>query len=476
MHYSSKVKIIITFFDIALAISSPYAAWIARGIFVGQHNIPYDFNFYAIISAISTLVCIRFSGASSFSWRFYSVTDAIVSASGILVGIIIAVIGAFIFDRLGSVPRSLLLIHIFIQIFSFVGIRYICKRYFESSNSVHRRPSYALLVGCNQVSYIYIRAVESISRGSLKIIAALTHDPSMIGHRIRGISIISIFNNIDDVLGQYKIRGIDISRIVVTANENEISPRTLEYILDAARRHNVNVSDIHFLFSEVAGTIGLDDDFGVDEIQLRGYFWGVKRVIDIIAAFFLLLFLLPVFIVTTILVWLDVGSPMFFWQQRPGRHGKMIRVYKFRTMKDSVRSDGVPLPDHLRTSKMGLLLRKLRLDELPQLWNIIIGDMSFIGPRPLLFADQPEEMSQRLAVRPGISGWAQVNGGKLVSPEQKRALDLWYISHASLFLEIKIAILTLVVMIKGDVERPNNISTAVQWLQEQEHSISIDNY
>lgn len=469
-----RVKLALTIFDFFLAFLAPFLAWLVRNFFVGLQDIPSGFYFYALTSAISTLILLRLGGASRVAWRFFSVPDAISSGVGISLGIFIAATGSFIFNRLDGVPRSLLFIHVLLFIIGFVGVRFVIKRYSELYTPFRRRPTYALMVGCNQIAYVYVRAVESISSGSLKIIAALTHDPSMIGHRIRGINIVSIFDNIEEVIGQYKIRGIDISRIVIAANETEISSMSLDKIFDVANRHQLVISDIHLIFSEVAGPVGLDDDFDVDEIRLRGAFWGVKRFLDIVGALGLLVLIFPLYAATAYLVWRDVGKPLLFWQERPGRHGKMIRVFKFRTMKDAVGADGIPIPDDKRTSKTGLLLRKLRLDELPQLWNIVIGDMSFIGPRPLLFVDQPEEVSQRLAIRPGISGWAQVNGGKLVSPEEKRALDLWYISHASLFLELKIVFLTLLVMLRGDIERPQAVKEAVDWLRTQEFSVSLD--
>lgn len=468
------IKLALKIYDVVLAFSGPFLAWLVRNFFVGLHDIPFGFYFYALASALSTLVLLRISGASRVAWRFFSVPDAIAAGIGISTGIVLAAVGSFIYNRLDGVPRSLLFIHVFIHIIGFVGARFILKRYSEAYIPVRRRPTYALLIGCNQISYVYIRAVESISSGSLKIIAALTHDPSMIGHRIRGINIVSVFDNIEEVLGQYKIRGIDISRIIIAANEYEISSKSLDKILVVANRHQLSVSDIHLIFSEVAGPVGLDDDFDVDEIRLRGAFWGVKRTLDIVGALGLLVLIFPLYAATAFFVWRDVGKPLLFWQERPGRHGKMIRVFKFRTMKDALGSDGVPIPDDMRTSKTGKILRKLRLDELPQLWNIVIGDMSFIGPRPLLFIDQPEEVSQRLAIRPGISGWAQVNGGKLVTPEEKRALDLWYISHASLLLELKIALLTIIVMLRGDVARPQAVQEAVNWLRNQESAVSLD--
>lgn len=468
------VKFALKIFDLILAFAGPFLAWIVRNFFVGLHYIPDGFYFYALASALSTLALLRVSGASRVAWRFFSVPDAIAAGVGISTGIVLAAVGSFIFNRLDGVPRSLLFIHVFIHIIGFVGARFVLKRYAEAYIPVRRRPSYALLIGCNQISYVYIRAVESISSGSLKIIAALTHDPSMIGHRIRGINIVSLFDNIEEVLGQYKVRGIDISRIIVAANEYEMSPKSLDKILSVASRHQISVSDIHLIFSEVAGPVGLEEDFDVDEIRLRGAFWGIKRCFDVVGALGLLVLIFPLYFATAFIVWRDVGKPLLFWQERPGRHGKMIRVFKFRTMKDALGSDGVPVQDDMRTSKTGKFLRKLRLDELPQLWNIIIGDMSFIGPRPLLFIDQPEEVSQRLAIRPGISGWAQVNGGKLVSPEEKRALDLWYISHASLLLELKIVILTIFVMFRGDIARPQAVQEAVDWLRNQESAVSLD--
>lgn len=461
-------------FDVFLAIAAPFFAWFTRNFFVGLYEIPVGFYFYALITAILTLVFLRLLGVTRVAWRFFSVPDAINAGTAIIIGIVVASVVFFIYNRLEGVPRSLPFIHVFIQIVGFVGVRFVLKRYAEVKIGVQRRPTYALLVGCNQIAYVYVRAVESISCGSLKIVAALTHDPSMIGHRIRGINIVSLFDNIDEVLGQYKMRGIDIRRVVIAANENEISIKSLDKIFDVINKHDLAVSDIHLMFSEVAGPFDLIDDFDVDEIRLSGSFWGFKRIFDIVASLFLLLLISPVYAVTALIVWNDVGKPLLFWQERPGRHGKMIRVFKFRTMRDAVNADGFPVRDDIRTSNIGLLLRKLRLDELPQIWNILIGDMSFVGPRPLLLIDQPAEVSQRLAIRPGITGWAQVNGGKLVSAEEKRALDLWYISHASLFLELKIIFLTFLVIFRGDVTCPQAVRQAVVWLRNQETSVALD--
>jgi lipopolysaccharide/colanic/teichoic acid biosynthesis glycosyltransferase len=148
------------------------------------------------------------------------------------------------------------------------------------------------------------------------------------------------------------------------------------------------------------------------------------------------------------IVLLDVGSPIFFWQRRVGINGQGFHIHKFRTLRPTHDDQGRSTAD--RVSRIGALVRKSRLDELPQLLNVLVGDMSLIGPRPLLPHDQPSDATARLMVRPGITGWAQVNGGKLITPEEKNALDEWYVRNASLWLDLKIIVKTIVFMFGGE--------------------------
>jgi len=131
----------------------------------------------------------------------------------------------------------------------------------------------------------------------------------------------------------------------------------------------------------------------------------------------------------------DVGFPLIFWQQRPGLYGRPFKLYKFRTMRASHDGHRVRIPDDQRSSAVGQALRRARLDELPQLFNVLIGDLSLIGPRPLLPCDQTLEFAARLSVRRGITGWAQVNGGPIISTSDKLVLDVWYVQNASLVLD-----------------------------------------
>jgi len=172
----------------------------------------------------------------------------------------------------------------------------------------------------------------------------------------------------------------------------------------------------------------------------------IKRCFDLVASLVALLSLLPVIVVTAILVRIKLGSPVFFRQTRPGRDGRPFQMIKFRTMLDEVDEQGQPLPDSERLTSFGQFLRSSSLDELPELWNVLKGDMSLVGPRPLLMEYLPlysEEQYRRHEVRPGVTGWAQVNGRNALSWEDKFRLDVWYVDNRSLWLDLKILFLTV---------------------------------
>jgi sugar transferase EpsL len=154
----------------------------------------------------------------------------------------------------------------------------------------------------------------------------------------------------------------------------------------------------------------------------------------------------PALFIIALLVRLQLGRPVLFRQVRPGLHGKPFTIYKFRTMTDARDKNGDLLPDAQRLTKLGRFLRSTSLDELPELWNVIKGDMSLVGPRPLLmqYLDRyTHEQARRHEVKPGVTGWAQVNGRNAILWEEKFALDVWYVDHCSVFLDIRIILMTL---------------------------------
>lgn len=172
----------------------------------------------------------------------------------------------------------------------------------------------------------------------------------------------------------------------------------------------------------------------------------IKRLFDITAATTALLILSPVYAITAYKVKKNLGSPVIFKQTRPGLNGKPFEMIKFRSMKDAIDTDGNPLEDDERLTVFGKALRNSSLDELPELWNVIKGDMSLVGPRPLLMEYLPlynDEQARRHHVRPGITGYAQVNGRNTIGWNEKFALDTWYVDHQSLWLDIKILFKTV---------------------------------
>ena len=179
----------------------------------------------------------------------------------------------------------------------------------------------------------------------------------------------------------------------------------------------------------------------------------LKRLFDIIVSSISLILFSPIFLLFTYKVKNNLGSPVLFKQTRPGLNGKPFEMVKFRTMRDAVDKDGDPVPDAERLTAFGKMLRSTSLDELPELWNVLKGDMSLVGPRPLLMEYLPlytKEQAKRHNVKPGITGYAQVNGRNAISWEQKFELDTWYVENQSFWLDIHILFKTVLKVVNKD--------------------------
>ena len=179
----------------------------------------------------------------------------------------------------------------------------------------------------------------------------------------------------------------------------------------------------------------------------------LKRLFDILVSMLLIALLLPIIILVFVLIRLNMGRPALFRQIRPGLKGRLFTVYKFRTMSEQVDAAGNALPDGQRLTSLGLFMRKTSLDEIPQLFNVLTGDMSLVGPRPLLVEYLPlysPDQARRHLVRPGITGWAQVHGRNTISWQDKFSLDVWYVENASFLLDIKILCMTALKVLRRD--------------------------
>ncbi len=188
----------------------------------------------------------------------------------------------------------------------------------------------------------------------------------------------------------------------------------------------------------------------------------MKRVFDFTLALVLIVLFSPLFLIVSLLILLKMGRPILFRQQRPGYKEKIFGIYKFRTMTNERDANGELLPDAQRLLGVGKFIRSTSLDELPQLFNVLNGEMSFVGPRPLLIEYLPlynEQQKKRHDVKPGITGWAQVNGRNAISWEQKFAYDVWYVEHQSFWLDMKILWLTFLKVLKrSDVSSTTSVT------------------
>ena len=188
----------------------------------------------------------------------------------------------------------------------------------------------------------------------------------------------------------------------------------------------------------------------------------LKRILDVVIASTALVLLSPVYALVAYKVKKNMGSPVLFRQTRPGLHGQPFAMIKFRSMKDALDAAGNPLPDSERLTPFGKMLRATSLDEMPELWNVIKGDMSIVGPRPLLMEYLPlynSEQAKRHEVRPGITGYAQVNGRNAISWEKKFELDTWYVNNQSFWLDFKIMLKTVKkVLAKDDISAEGDVT------------------
>ncbi|MCI0465708.1 MAG: sugar transferase, partial [Beijerinckiaceae bacterium] len=379
------------------------------------------------------------------------------------VTIAITVIVTFGMTRLASIPRSLPAIHFFVLLALMVGWRWVqsslaLRRKVDDAQVPNQHQEHILIVGANRWTWLYSgMIIEAMSHGCRQIMAILDENPRLLGRSIHGHRVIGEIRDIDAVVDEYGVHGISIQRVVVAGPKQDIpwgSWTILERVctargialevlaerlglLDDPAREDTKCAPVCALAAELA------------VMRARPY-WRIKRACDVCVAGFSIAALTPLFLLTFIAVLLDIGRPTVFWQQRVGCDRKPLFVYKFRTLRAPFRRDGVPIPEGSRLTRIGRFLRATRLDELPQLFSVLHGEMSIIGPRPLMPEDLPASAELRLSVKPGLTGWAQVHGGKLITPREKNALDEWYIRNASLRLDIIVIVKTLMTILRGD--------------------------
>lgn len=409
-------------------------------------------------------------------WQYTSLPDVLRIVGAVTVALLMAVFVSFVLNRLEGVARSVPVIQMFLLVGGMIGSRVAVRVWHEHGNrhdvrTHDRADHYVLVVGVSRLTELYLEAAAEYGPKSLHIVGLLSDRREFHERLLRRQRILGTPEDLLKVLAQLEVHGITVNQIIVMQTFAEVSSSVREALLTVERTGSVKVAwlveRLDLTDTGISPEMSVRDfsdgelSFTSDQLSpWLGRHRYAKRVFDIAGVLVVTAFFAPVITIIALLVALDVGFPLVFWQQRPGRYGCPFKLFKFRTMSAGHDRLGNRQPDEQRSSIFGSLLRKTKLDELPQLYNVFIGEMSLVGPRPLLPKDQPSDVRARLATRPGVTGFAQVNGGPDISADDKNMLDLWYVQNASLWLDIEILFRTLIVLIVGERTNEAALSAA----------------
>lgn len=467
--------------DVFWAVTAPVIALALRdpglldpGDFPQEIPATYLYVLVAILGAIPALLAFRVSDGLN---HLFSVQDALAVGAAVALAVASSSCILFVFTRLDGVPRSTPLIYGLVfgvglmvdravaRVFHQKALRERLSAGASASSQNLRR---IVMIGADRFVSLTIKLLDHQRPRTTQVVAAVATRPAFVGRSICGVKIVGLLPNIESILEEYAVHGVDIEELWLSDDAADVSDDAIEIIAKFCGRREikfVKISEALNLSHSHSARSQRSNNDAISSIKIGDYF-KFKRVIDIFASATLLVMLTPLILIAAYLALLDVGAPVIFWQQRIGRNGRKFLLYKFRTYQVPFDKNGERIPDAQRLSKIGRMIRAARLDEIPQLLNVLVGDMSLIGPRPLLPQDQPSDPRIRLLVRPGITGWAQLNGGRTVTPTEKDALDVWYIRHASFWLDLKIAANTLLVAVTGEKMNHSVVTQALRWRQE----------
>jgi lipopolysaccharide/colanic/teichoic acid biosynthesis glycosyltransferase len=449
--------------DVALAAAAPLAAlYVRNGEFTANGAWTVTGSYW-LVSLLFSLIALQAFRVGDSIPRYMSVSDLLDIAKVVLSGQLMTTIVLFTVTRLEGIPRSVPTIQAAILGTSLIAYRAVLYLS-ETRRGDSARPRQAvsenvILIGLNGLSALVIKFLKTQVPERSRVVALLDDQTRWIGRLVNGVQVFGPPAQLEAVVDEFVTHGVRTDRVVIASGAAGLSQAVLAGIQDVCARRGLDLVFMRdFLplspndYSNLPVHRIPDCPLGSPSqpvIPISPYF-RFKRMIDTFTAAVLLFFLLPLLLVAAVIAVLDVGSPVLFWQQRVGRDGRELQIYKLRTLRPLFDQSGRKIPEEERLSWIGRLLRDTRIDELPQLLNVLIGDMSLIGPRPLLPQDQPPNSAGRLLVRPGLTGWAQVNGGGKLSPTEKDALDLWYICNASPLLDLRILGMTLLSFVRGD--------------------------
>jgi lipopolysaccharide/colanic/teichoic acid biosynthesis glycosyltransferase len=466
----------LSIYDVAWAAASPALAYIIRQ---GGIDRIEALAVYCGVAFIASLLTFQLFGISQPISRFFSARDAVEVVKACSISIAIAGAFLFTFTRMEETPRSVPLLHFLVLAAGLIAGRNIAKtrHRWREPEGMAESVENIIIVGTSRLAWFYSKLVEEFADGESRIIALLD-ERSRFRHRsLNGYLVAGSPLDASKIFDEYATHGVEIHKVVLAVSRESLSTNAWNELNIIAKNRNIALEILpeRLLAARSPQKIKRirPGDVRHELSSTSGCLvWKLKRVADIVFAVVTLLSISPLAILVALLALLDVGYPVLFWQQRVGRLGKPLHIFKFRTMRAPFDRTGHPVSESERLSLVGRLLRAARLDEIPQLWNILTGEMSVVGPRPLLAIDQPKSYSTRLYVRPGLTGLAQISGGKLLSIGEKDALDEYYVRQCSIFLDLSIMVRTLLVMLRGD--RRDEVIIAAALAEKKEHSKAKD--
>jgi lipopolysaccharide/colanic/teichoic acid biosynthesis glycosyltransferase len=433
--------------DVCFALLSPLLAlWVRDAPVLSA--VSFSLFLYWACCTIFSLLAFSIFRLEHKGLRYFSVDDIFDIAKAVLVAELLTAATLFLFTRLEGIPRSTFFIHALILATALVAARTIAHFEFAQKGAI-RHPSktkYVVVIGSNYLSSAFIKWLETNEIEPKQVMAILDDRKEVMGQKISGVQVLGNPLQLKQTVEEFSVHGVKVDEVVVSNGENQLAKPVLAELQRICRQKEIELTFLPQLFHSTFRQVA-DSNIEPAELQQGATFpispyFEVKRVLDFVFALLFIALLSPVFICASALVALDVGTPLVFWQRRLGLGGRGFQIYKFRTMQSPFDRLGESLPEKRRLSAIGHLLRKTGLDELPQLLNVLVGEMSLVGPRPLMPDDQPADPTIRLMVRPGITGWAQVNGGKQITNDEKGDLDEWYVRNASPWLDLRILLLT----------------------------------
>ena len=453
-------KYILLGVDLLWVALSPFFALLVRDHFAPRPEALTATVAYACLSVGIAAVIFPLAGLNRALWRYTSLAELLKLQLAVTATVLLALLGTFAHTRLLDISRSLPLLQWFFLVALMTATRLAIRVWRERTDGAPQfsrttETEYVLIVGVNQLAEVYARAMVELAPHKFSIVGLLANGSQMPGRLLGSHKVLGAPQDISKVAEELEVHGTWLDRVVVTIDPKELLPAARQALFDFEKSTDIKVDWLSELLgfgshaveaAERGGTTAGGPPAPTPRRQ-NSY---PKRLLDLGAASFLLIATAPLFAVLMPLIALDVGLPIVFWQHRPGHFGRHFKLYKFRTMGAPHDESGNRIPDESRVSMFGELLRRSRLDELPQLYNVLVGEMSLVGPRPLIATDHEPGTHERLLVRPGLTGWAQVNGGRKLSTEDKAALDIWYVTHLSLALDLKIALRTILLLFLGE--------------------------